>query len=48
MASNPLYKHAIAAYGATMVSIPSQNSFGGDKEFRHTLPFCHGGAMTAT
>jgi hypothetical protein len=29
MANNPLYKHAIAFYGATMVGIPSQNGYDG-------------------
>jgi len=35
MANNPLYKHAIAVYGVTMVGIPSKNGYGGCKKFPH-------------
>jgi hypothetical protein len=37
MANNPLYKHAVAVYDATMVGIPSQNGLDGCKEFRHAI-----------
>lgn len=33
-----LYKHAIAPYGAAMVGLPSQISYGSWQKIRHAIP----------